>query len=50
MISGGVAGDALQGIDASDAHVELVGAELLDCFGVAVGDLALLGQLERLPG
>ena len=46
MVSGGVAGDALQGVDAADPHVELVGAELLDRLGVAVGHLPLLGQLD----
>ena len=50
VVLGGVAGHPLEGVDAADAHVELVRAELLDGLGVAVGHLALLGQLERAPG
>jgi hypothetical protein len=44
MITLGIHGDAFQGVDAPEAHSELVAAELLDRFGVAVGDLSLLGQ------
>jgi hypothetical protein len=46
VVSCGVAGDALQCEDAADTHVELIGAELLDCFGVAVGHLPFAGQSE----
>src|SRR5271166_2801892 len=35
VVSRGVAGDALQGVDAADAYVELVRAELLDGLRVA---------------
>jgi hypothetical protein len=49
MVSYGVAGDALQRVDAADPHVKLLGAELLDCLCVAVSDLPLLGQFERAP-
>src|SRR5205807_8534274 len=45
----GVTGDALQGVDAADAHVELVGAELLDRLRVAVSHLALSGQFMGAP-
>jgi hypothetical protein len=41
----GIAGDPLKGVDAADAHVELIRAELLNGLGEAVGHLALLGQL-----
>src|ERR1039457_2056862 len=34
---------ALQGIDAANAHVELLGTELLDGLGIPVGHLPLLG-------
>jgi hypothetical protein len=37
-------GDALQGIDAAQPHVELVTAQLLDSLGIPVGDLSLLGE------
>ena len=47
VVFGGIPGDPLEGVDAADAHVELVRAELLDGLGVAVGYLPLLGQLER---
>jgi len=49
VVSRGVAGDAFDGVDAADAHVELVPAELLDGLGIAVGHLPLLSQLERAP-
>jgi hypothetical protein len=50
VVSGRVAGDTLQGVDAADPHVEpLVRAELLDRLGVAVSDLPLLGQFEGAP-
>jgi hypothetical protein len=49
VVFGGIAGDPLEGVDAADAHVELVRAELLDGLGVAVRHLTLLGQLERAP-
>jgi hypothetical protein len=41
--------DSLQGVGAADPYVELVGAELFDRLGVAVGHLALLGQLMGAP-
>ena len=45
VVSLGVDGDALKGVDAAQAHVEFIGgAELLDGLGVAVGELALLGE------
>jgi hypothetical protein len=34
MIPSGVSGDALQGVDPAQPHVELVGAELLDGLGI----------------
>jgi hypothetical protein len=34
-----VAGDALQSVDAADPLVELVGSELVDCLGIAIGHL-----------
>src|SRR5262249_22442260 len=43
VVCGRVPGDALQGVYGTDSHIELVGAELLDRFGKAVGHLALLG-------
>src|SRR6266498_2062908 len=49
VVSGGVSCDALQRIDAADAHVELVGAELLDRLDIPVGRLSLLGQLICAP-
>ena len=42
-VLGQCAGHALQGVDAADAHVELVRAELLDGLGVTAGHLSLLG-------
>jgi hypothetical protein len=44
MVSLRVCGDALQGVDTAQPHVELVAAQLLDRFGVTVGDLTLLGE------
>src|SRR4051794_15321023 len=44
MVIGGVSGDALQGVDAAEADVELVLAELVDRSGEALGDLA--GPIE----
>jgi hypothetical protein len=41
-----VPGDAFQGIDSSDTHIEPVRAKLLDRFCVAVGHLALPRQAE----
>jgi hypothetical protein len=39
VISGGVAGDAFQCVDAADPDIELVRTELLDSLGVKVGRL-----------
>jgi hypothetical protein len=44
VVSLEVHGDALQGVDTAQVHVELVRAELLNGLGVAVGDVALLGE------
>jgi len=46
VVFGGIPGHPLEGVDAADAHVELVGAELLDGLGVAIGYLPLSGQVE----
>lgn len=46
VLSGRVAGEALQVVDTAQADVELSGAELLDRLGVAVGDATLLARLE----
>jgi hypothetical protein len=46
VVSCGVASDTLQRVDAADAHVQLLGAELLDGLGVAVGHLPFAGQGE----
>jgi hypothetical protein len=46
----GVAGDALQRVDAAEADVELVRAELVDRAGEPLGDLALPRNLELLSG
>ena len=46
VVPGGITADPLEGVDAADAHVELVRAELLDGLGVAVGHLPLAGQGE----
>ncbi|MER6003720.1 hypothetical protein ABT120_34475 [Nonomuraea angiospora] len=52
-----VLGQSFQGIDATEAHVELAVAELFDGLGATVGDLALLcsdlglsGGVEGLGG
>jgi hypothetical protein len=50
VVFGGIPRHPLESVDAAEAHVELVRAELLDGLGEAVGHLALLGQLERAPG
>src|SRR5664280_2004837 len=47
MVSGGVDSNPLQGVDASQPHVEAGRAELLDGLCVAPGDVALLGQCLR---
>jgi hypothetical protein len=49
VVSRGVAGDALQRVDTADPYIKLLGAELLDGLGVAVGHLSLLGQLVAAP-
>lgn len=46
IIFGGIPGHPLEGIDAADAHVELVRAELLDGLGIAVSHLPFAGQGE----
>lgn len=38
VVSGGVHGNAFEGIDAAQTHVEFVVAELLDGLSVAVGE------------
>jgi hypothetical protein len=50
VIAGRVAGDALQGIDPAQAHIEPVVAELLDGLGEAIGDLPLAVQLKGSGG
>jgi hypothetical protein len=40
-------GDALWRVDAAEANVELTGAELLDCLGVAVSHLPLFGEFDN---
>jgi hypothetical protein len=42
----GIDGDALQGVDAAESHVQLGVAELVDGAGEPFGDLALLRSLE----
>ena len=39
-----------EGVDAAEANIEVVVAELLDGLGVAVGQVAPLGQLKRASG
>jgi hypothetical protein len=39
MIGEGVAGNAVQSVDAADPLVEFVGSELVDGFGMAIGQL-----------
>ncbi len=41
VIPGRVSRDAFEGVDSADPHVQLVGADLLDRFGVSVGHLTL---------
>ena len=43
MVSGGIAGDALQCVDAADPHVQFFGAKLLDRFGISIGYLTFAG-------
>jgi hypothetical protein len=50
MVFCGVPGDALQRVDATDPHVELVRAELLDGLRVAVSYLSFAGQMEGARG
>jgi hypothetical protein len=47
-IVGGVVGDALQGVDAAEPHVQHGMAELVDGAGEPLGDLALTACL-KLP-
>ncbi|HEX7163230.1 MAG TPA: hypothetical protein VF223_18595 [Trebonia sp.] len=44
VVSGRVAGDAFQRVDTADPDVQLLGSELLDRLGLAVGYLALTRQ------
>jgi hypothetical protein len=37
---GGVAHQSLEGVEAAEPHLDLVGAELFDGLGVAIGELA----------
>jgi hypothetical protein len=46
VVFGGIAGDPLEGVDAADAHVDLLVAELLDGLGEAVSHLPFSGQGE----
>jgi hypothetical protein len=50
MVAGRIPGDAFQRVDAADADVEFVGAQVLDGLGIAVGHLPLLGQQGRPAG
>jgi hypothetical protein len=40
MVGGRFAGDALQSVDATDAHVLFIGANLVNCLCVSISDLA----------
>src|SRR4051794_24113457 len=44
VVPWGVDGETFEGVDATEAHGELVMSELFDGYGVAVGDVALLGH------
>ena len=46
MVLGGVARYSLQDVDAADPHIKLVGPELLDRLGAAVGHLPFPWQRE----
>src|SRR5215470_5136408 len=47
VVAGGLAGHSFQGIDAADTDVKpLLGVELLDRLGIAVGHLPLRGEFE----
>jgi hypothetical protein len=43
MVSCGIQRDALKGEDAAYSHVDLAGAELLDCLGVPVDTTEVCG-------
>jgi hypothetical protein len=47
MVSRGIVGDALQGVDAADGHIDGGGAELLDRLAVTVGDLSFARRVQR---
>ena len=49
MVSRGVTGDALERVNAANAHVKLVGAELLNSPGKAVRHLPLLSDFVGTP-
>jgi hypothetical protein len=49
-VVGVVLGEVLKGVQGPEPDRGLLVAELLDGLGVAVGDLALLGQVELLLG
>src|SRR6266568_5956045 len=49
-VGGGVLGNALHGVDAADADIDAAAGELVDSFGVPVGDLALPADVDLPPG
>src|SRR4051812_28199452 len=46
VISRRIPGEAFKGVNSAEPNCELVSAELVDSFGVAVGDMALLSHLQ----
>src|SRR5262249_13509575 len=49
MVKRRVTRDAFKSVNGSDAYIELVGSELLDRFGVAIGDLPLFEEFKGPP-
>jgi hypothetical protein len=47
VISGRVPRNSLQGVDAANAYIKLVRAELLDRLAIQVGDLPVTCGLQR---
>lgn len=43
-------GDALQGVDAPQAHLQFIASQLFDGLGEEVGPVPLLGDRQVLPG